>query len=1223
MARNEVPKNIRASLYIDGKPAQNSIKNVEQVARTLRKELNGLTIGTAEWNAKMGQLKTHQATLSGIRKEINNVGGAFGWLRSELGRFGTLAAGYLGFQFVTSQFQNIISANAKLSDSLADIRRVAGLTENEVRRLDKSFSDLDTRTSKSDLRGIAVIAGKLGVAKDEMLGFVKATDMLVVALGDELGNADQITTQLGKILNVFEGEVTGDGITRLGNAMVKLANDGVATAGFISDFTQRVSGIAKTANMSTGATMGLGAGLEELGARVESSATAVQKLLITIAQDLPGAAKIAGEPVKEFTELFAKAPEEALLRYAEGLTQNKNAFSEIAVAFKDAGEEGVRVIETITKLGERSDFIRGKFEDATIALQGSNEITAAYALLNETLGAKVDKLSKAFYRLTANKAVTGFLVDLVQGTLDAIDWIERNANAISNLIKILTIATISWGAYRIATKLATAEKVNFLRILMSTITLEKLDIVATTSLGLAKALLTGNIKKARQEWLLLNAVMKTNPWGIAVAAITALGAALYFYSGKLSDAEKLQKALLDVQVDAEKSIVAERLAIERSQKTLADDTSNRDKKLQAINDIRNIMPDVLKNYTDEEILAGKATVAIKKQTDAILDQAKARAAMNKITALEERKIDIANEKKSGKYGSNLLYAFGNEIIGGLKGQSAGQPYLDQLSKEEQLINAQIEELEKLISGKDPGYKTLYGLGKQHRAFSQETSSEGNEILYQGNNDLNGQNEAAAKTVTWYDEQINTLKKLQSEQSVTAEQYKKFQSDITALEKERDSITGGNGKKANEKTDKIKKEQEDLRNALKKNMDDIYIDSLLGAEKELAQLDQKYAAMAEKAHGNKDLLKQLDDQYNAEFINLLKKTTEVTEEEASKRSIAEAEAYEQIELAGMSERERELQAIRDHYAELVKLAEEYSLDVSMVMAKWKEAETKLKAEWAKADAEKGNQQAIEERERKYGWAVEGAKLISDTVFSIGENRRKSELDAALSTIEKQRQNELSNENLTEAQKKAINDKYDAKARAERQKAFKADQRAAISQAIINGLVGAGKLWINPGFPAAIPLAAMLAAQTAANVAVIASQKAPQYAVGGFSNQDPAGYVSKATLFNRSASGRPFVAGEAGREWIAPNWMLSSPKYANIIGMLETARQEKRYFAVGGSTEVSTGTGSTGYNFERLEALMSETNNRLREIKELRVVLEYKTFEEKKAEIEYSRYMQGRK
>jgi hypothetical protein len=42
----------------------------------------------------------------------------------------------------------------------------------------------------------------------------------------------------------------------------------------------------------------------------------------------------------------------------------------------------------------------------------------------------------------------------------------------------------------------------------------------------------------------------------------------------------------------------------------------------------------------------------------------------------------------------------------------------------------------------------------------------------------------------------------------------------------------------------------------------------------------------------------------------------------------------------------------------------------------------------------------------------------------------------------------------------------------------------------------------------------------------------------------------------------VAREAGRESIAPNWMLKNPRTANIIGILESARKEKLAFAGGG-------------------------------------------------------------
>jgi hypothetical protein len=44
----------------------------------------------------------------------------------------------------------------------------------------------------------------------------------------------------------------------------------------------------------------------------------------------------------------------------------------------------------------------------------------------------------------------------------------------------------------------------------------------------------------------------------------------------------------------------------------------------------------------------------------------------------------------------------------------------------------------------------------------------------------------------------------------------------------------------------------------------------------------------------------------------------------------------------------------------------------------------------------------------------------------------------------------------------------------------------------------------------------------------------------------------------------VIGEAGSEWVGPNWMMRSPKYANIFGYLEAERRRATPFAVGGVT-----------------------------------------------------------
>jgi hypothetical protein len=61
-------------------------------------------------------------------------------------------------------------------------------------------------------------------------------------------------------------------------------------------------------------------------------------------------------------------------------------------------------------------------------------------------------------------------------------------------------------------------------------------------------------------------------------------------------------------------------------------------------------------------------------------------------------------------------------------------------------------------------------------------------------------------------------------------------------------------------------------------------------------------------------------------------------------------------------------------------------------------------------------------------------------------------------------------------------------------FERNKKQQIAQALINGALGITQAWVKPGFPLAIALTALIAAQTAAQIGVINSQK-PQFAHGG--------------------------------------------------------------------------------------------------------------------------------
>lgn len=431
----------------------NELKQVTDQMTKLRKSIGLTAMTQKELVNELNRLKAMRGSLTPQTKEFDNLSkkikevetrlydvrnGVFGF-RSTLSKigdsvkqFGVLAAGYLGFEFILDSFKKIIGNAGAVSDKLADVRRVTGLSNDGVKELHETFRTFDTRTATSQLLDYAKIAGKLGIASEDIADFVKATDMLVTSLGDELGDADAITENIGKIINIYDkgAKITGERTMQIGNAIVDLANKGVASGSFIVDFTKRLAGIANTANVSLESSIGLAAGLEELGQTSETSSTAVTQLITQVGQDLPKYAKLAGKDVKDFAKTMKADPIEALLQLAEGLTKNKSGFAEIAVAFKDAEASGVRVTSTLGVLGQKSDFLRSKITTASTALKSTSELTEAYRLKNETLGATLDRIGKKIASWFTSGPLLSFLESAARGFAKLIGASEKAGSAL-------------------------------------------------------------------------------------------------------------------------------------------------------------------------------------------------------------------------------------------------------------------------------------------------------------------------------------------------------------------------------------------------------------------------------------------------------------------------------------------------------------------------------------------------------------------------------------------------------------------------------------------------------------------------------------------------------------------------------------------------------------------------------------------------------------------------
>ena len=96
-----------------------------------------------------------------------------------------------------------------------------------------------------------------------------------------------------------------------------------------------------------------------------------------------------------------------------------------------------------------------------------------------------------------------------------------------------------------------------------------------------------------------------------------------------------------------------------------DHTRSMEDKITAATELKNLYEEQLKNYTAEEIAMGKAKTTIDTITNALLEQAKARALLNKITEAYTKQIDAEDERN--QLGASRVYEYGFDNGGNIAG----------------------------------------------------------------------------------------------------------------------------------------------------------------------------------------------------------------------------------------------------------------------------------------------------------------------------------------------------------------------------------------------------------------------------------------------------------------------------------------------------------------------------------------------------------------------------
>lgn len=646
-------------------------KELRKTIKQLTDELNSGKIqrGSKEWNTLTGAIREAKEALRNVNNELSEVdkaqgGGFFKNLGDKWAGFAITARGFIDTLTGAKQkMEEFVNAYAQMEEAKANVRKYTGLTKEEVDDLNESLQKMDTRTSREQLNALAGDAGRLGItAKDQILDFVQAADIINVALGDDLG--DGAVANVGKLAMLFEEDRRlglKDAMLATASTINELAQNSSAAAGYLEDFTARVSGVGKMAGLSQAQIMGFAAVLDENMQQDETAATAFAQLLAKMYSEPAKFAKYAGKSVKEFSDILRNDANEAVLSFFANV-KAQGGFQEIAPMLEGMGLSGTRATSVLTTIADKLDNVRRMQEMATKAYQDGTSAVNEFTVQNSTAQAELDKAKNRAADLAAElgEALYPAYTALINGTgtlmgalVEVVKWLSNHKTAV---VAVTATILIYNTAIKAQTLLLSLNRAAILATIQQT-TLYKaaLNLAATAQAAfhVATTLMTKGLTAARIEFALLKAAMAKHPFGLIAIAIATVVGLLLEFTGLLDDEsekveegnkvlsarERLLNELNEAHSTANENTMAEIDRVKELLKVARDENATREERIKAINELNRIAPDWHGTLDAEGRLHERNARAIDNYIEQLKKKALAEALYEKMVKAMSEKAD--------------------------------------------------------------------------------------------------------------------------------------------------------------------------------------------------------------------------------------------------------------------------------------------------------------------------------------------------------------------------------------------------------------------------------------------------------------------------------------------------------------------------------------------------------------------------------------------------------
>lgn len=513
-AQEQVVKKLKAEydkLFEEIGIGKLSLKELGNRQRELNAILRNLDPSLPQWKQYNQQLKEVNARIRELRNEAKETQFSIAKLADGFNRYAAIGASVIAsLTGVALTARKCVDEYAQMEEAQSQVIKYTGMTKEETEALNESFKQMDTRTPREELNRLAGEAGKLGISsRDQVLEFVEAADMINVALGEDLG--EDAVKNIGKLSQMFgDGSRTlKEDMLAIGSAVNQVAQSSSASEPYLVEFTARMGGVAKQADLAVTDVMGFASALDQNMLRSEMASTALQSLILKIYQEPAKYAKLAGMDVQEFVNLVNTDVNEALLQFL-GTLGKMGGMAQMSPILKEMKLSGAEAAGVISALAGNIAQVRREQENANQAFIDGTSIIKENKVQNSTVQAELDKAKERFkdirvelgeqllpvmkYMVTTGSLTVKGLKEVVSIMVDYKSEILTAGSAVVTYTLYLKAATLWTNRHTVATKTAT---------------------VATT---------------------LFNKALKMSPWGLALAGVASLISYFAIFKDKTDEA---------------------------------------------------------------------------------------------------------------------------------------------------------------------------------------------------------------------------------------------------------------------------------------------------------------------------------------------------------------------------------------------------------------------------------------------------------------------------------------------------------------------------------------------------------------------------------------------------------------------------------------------------------------------------------------------------------------